>query len=107
MSLVTIFANFRINSQDRLSRLMKSFESFQSAKIDKWVINIRGEYKTLAGDFLTQELPDKLDLFYMESSEGWFADSKKMLSHIKSNYVLVWMEDHICMCGSERLMLLV
>ena len=67
MSLLTVFANFRIDSQERLLRLMKSFESFQSAGINKWVINIRGEYKTLAGDFLTQKLSDNLDLFYMES----------------------------------------
>jgi len=107
MSLLTVFANFRIDSQERLLRLMKSFESFQSAGINKWVINIRGEYKTLAGDFLTQKLSDNLDLFYMESSDGWFEDSKKMLPHIQSNYVLVWVEDHICMCDPDHLLVLV
>ena len=107
MSLLTVFANFRIDSQERLSRMQKSFESFQGAEINKWVINIRGDYKVSAGNFLTQKLHNNLDLFYLESPDGWFEDSKKMMPCIQSSYVLVWIEDHICMCDPDHLLLLV
>ncbi|WP_157834490.1 hypothetical protein [Candidatus Ruthturnera calyptogenae] len=42
---LTIFANFRINNEERYQRMKDSFESFKDIKAQKWVINVRGSYK--------------------------------------------------------------
>ena len=92
---LTIFANFNIDNEVRLQRMVDSFNSFKNIKPDKWVINIRGSKKFQAGQFLKKELRKKLILFYLHTRFGWFHDSKKMIKHINSDYVLIWIEDHV------------
>jgi len=94
---LTIFANFRIDSEERLTRMKDSFKSFWDADIEKWVINVRGPYKLETIDFLQENLGDKLVAFDIETSKGWFHDSKLMLSSVSSRYVMLWVEDHICL----------
>ena len=101
MSL-TVFANFRIDTEERLQRMKDSFESFKDAEINQWVINARGHYKDDAIQYLKDRLGEKLISLYLESKEGWFSDSRKMINEIKSDYVFFWIEDHICMCGTQR-----
>ena len=55
MGLLSVFANFRIDSEERLLRMQDSFWSFYEEDIDKWVINIRGDYKKEAGEFLKKK----------------------------------------------------
>jgi len=95
MRLLSVFANFRIDSEERLLRMQDSFWSFYEEDIDKWVVNIRGDYKKEAGDFLKEYLGNELILFELESKMGWFNDSRKMLKHIESDYVFFWIEDHL------------
>ena len=102
MSL-TIFANFRIDTDERLQRMKDSFESFRLASIDRWVINARGEFREAAMAFLSEQIGGKLILFSLESGKGWFHDSRQMLVFIQSEYVFFWIEDHICMCGPDKL----
>ena len=102
MSLA-VFANFRIDSEERLQRMKDSFESFKGAEIQQWVINARGYFKDDAVQYLKDRLGEKLILFNLESKQGWFFDSRKMLDKIQSEYVLFWIEDHICTCGVEKL----
>ena len=45
MSDISVFANFFIDDVERLKKLKYSFFSFKGAKINNWVINIRGKYK--------------------------------------------------------------
>jgi hypothetical protein len=100
---ITIFANFRIDSEERFLRMQDSFRSFCNTNINRWVVNIRGPYRDKAGDFLKENLGKKLVLFELESEEGWFCDSQKMFESIQTNHIFFWIEDHICMCGAETL----
>lgn len=102
MSL-SIFANFRIDTDERLQRMKDSFESFRFASIDRWVINVRGGFREEVLRFLSERLGEKLIPFTLESGKGWFHDSRQMLDSIQSEYVFFWIEDHICMCGTDRL----
>ena len=94
-SSLTIFANFFINNEERLQRMKDSFKSFENINPSEWVINIRGEYKFEAGDFLENEIGDKLFLSYYNSGYGWFYDSRKIYKNITSQFVMYWIEDHI------------
>ena len=58
--LLDIFANFNIDSLERLKRMKDSFNSFYNLElINKWVINIRGEFKAEAKKFLKKKLKKK------------------------------------------------
>jgi len=101
MSLA-VFANFRIDTEERLQRMKDSFESFNGSEIEQWVINARGPFKDDAVQYLKDRLGVKLISFNLESKDGWFFDSRKMIEIIKCDYVFFWIEDHICMCGANQ-----
>jgi hypothetical protein len=67
------------------------------------VINIRGQLKYQAGEFLKNEIGKKLELFYLQSRRGWFHDSKIILNKMHANYILFWIEDHILISSPEIL----
>ena len=98
MSL-TVFANFKIDSNERLLRMKDSFESFRNTRIEKWVVNARGQFRSEALFYLSERLGDKLVQSELESSDGWFHDSRFLFREISTNFVLFWIEDHICLCG--------
>lgn len=104
---ITIFGNFRVDSEERFLRLKDSFYSFKNAKISKWIINIRGPLKRDVINFLSDNLGNSLQIFQLESNAGWLYDSYKLTSHIESKYVMIWIEDHICVCGEEKFNLVV
>ena len=58
MCNLAIFANFQIDSEERLLRLKDSYRSFCNADIENWVVNIRGKYKYQAGVYLKNELKE-------------------------------------------------
>lgn len=100
---LTIFANFRIDSLERLQRMKDSYESFSAANIEKWVLNIRGECKWLAREFLEAKIKDPFVISHHESRKGWFHDSRQMIGDLTSPYVLFWIEDHINVVSCEIL----
>jgi hypothetical protein len=102
MSL-SVFANFRIDSEERLLRMKDSFESFRNAEIDKWVVNARGQFSSDALCYLSERLGDKLVQSSIETSDGWIYDSRLLFAEISTNFVLFWIEDHICMCGHSQI----
>lgn len=97
MASLTVFANFFINSEERLLRMKDSFMSFKDIKAEKWIINIRGQYKRQAKAYLEEHLGSRLLAFELESPEGWFNDSREMVRLIDSRYVFFWLEDHLNM----------
>ena len=103
MPILNIFANFFIDSEERFLRMKDSFNSFSQINADTWVINCRGRYRDEVLAFLKDNLGDKLIPFKLNSKEGWFHDTRKMLSAIKSEYVLFWLEDHINLAPVELL----
>ena len=92
---LTIFANFFIDNDERFKRMKDSFYSFKGSNPDQWVINIRGRLKYQAGQFLKKELGEKISISNLQSKKGWFYDTKVIASHITSDYIFVWIEDHI------------
>jgi hypothetical protein len=101
MSL-TIFSNFRIDSKERLIRMKDSFHSFKNHKINQWVINVRGKYKLSAIKFLDEQLNKKLHASSMETGNGWFFDTQIISKKIYNDYILYWVEDHICICEKKK-----
>jgi hypothetical protein len=94
---LVVFANFRINNEERYLRLKDSFFSFKDISAEKWVINIRGSYKEQTKFFLQEHLQDKFYHHDIESKKGWFHDTRTMLKDIDSDFVFFWIEDHINM----------
>lgn len=81
-----------------------SFYSFSDVQPAEWKINIRGRLKHEAGDFLRSELSEAADILFLNSSRGWLYDSRSYMSSIRSDYVLCWIEDHICLVDSATLL---
>lgn len=103
MPSLCVFANFFIDNEERLQRMKDSFFSFIDVNPKEWRINIRGRLRAAAGDFLRSHLGERLALFYLESSRGWFYDSKKAMKNASSDYVFFWIEDHICLVSPDVL----
>lgn len=97
MKKISVFANFYINDYERFLRMKDSFLSFNKAKIDMWVINVRGKFSKKSIEFLNTKL--KKQNFYISSFDSgfWFNDSKQLLDKIDTKYVFFWVEDHICL----------
>lgn len=97
MVSVTVFGNFFIDTKERFLRLKDSFYSFKETNPSEWVINVRGKYRQEVISFLIKEGISPSKLFLLESSNGWFYDTNAILPYIKSKFVFIWLEDHICM----------
>ena len=86
--MLSVFANFRIDSNERFIRLKDSFFSFKDCKIDNWVINIRGNFKNDVAMFLSENIiTSDIQITYYESPLGWISDSYKLVGSIKNDYV--------------------
>jgi hypothetical protein len=93
--MFTVFANMRVNSDERLHHMRESFESFESES-DDWLINIRGSKREQALAFLRERLGTKATFFeLLDDSRGWITNAQEMLAKAKYDYVLLWVEDHI------------
>lgn len=95
MVSLTIFANFLIDTEERFLRLQDSFNSFSNIHAQKWVINVRGQYRDNVKAFLEHYLGLRVKVFQLDSPEGWFHDSRIMAEYINTEYVFFWIEDHI------------
>jgi hypothetical protein len=94
--MLSVFANFRIDSNERFNRLKDSFLSFKDCDIDNWVINIRGNFKNEVAIFLSENIiSTDIQITYLESPSGWIFDSLRLVDSIKNDYVFFWIEDHI------------
>ena len=98
---ITLISNFRIDSQERFSRMKDSFFSFKDANIYEWIINIRGPYKEETEFFLRKNLKQNLKIFNKESKLGWKTDTKSITKYINTSHVMYWVEDHICIGGYQ------
>ena len=99
---LVVFANFRINNEERYLRLKDSFFSFKDISAEKWVINIRGSYKEQTKNFLQEHLQGKFHHYDIESKKGWFQDTRTMLKDIDTDFVFFWIEDHISMVKESK-----
>lgn len=102
MATLTIFANFRIDDEERFMRMQDSFYSFKDISAAKWVINARGKFKHETMTFLKEHLAEKLISYDLESNKGWLYDSAQMLKDINTDFVLLWVEDHINLVDTQK-----
>ncbi len=101
MPTLTIFANFRIDSDERFQRMVDSFHSIANIGASEWVVNARGLHAEKTLSFLREQIGDKLVTFSLESPQGWFNDTRQMLHSITGDYVLFWLEDHLNIAPTE------
>jgi hypothetical protein len=94
--MFSVFANFRIDTPDRLIATKLSFKSFNDEKVKNWIINVRGKYKREIKKFLIKNCKSRIKVYHVETRKGWMHDSKQLVKYLESDYVLFWFEDHIC-----------
>jgi len=94
MEKLSIFANFFIDNDERLQRMKDSYQSMKPLHGLKWLVNVRGSKKTEAAAYLKIH---GIKVFNVCSGDGWFHDSKILSEKIDSEYVFLWIEDHICL----------
>jgi hypothetical protein len=99
----SVFANFLLDSEERLLRMKDSFDCIVGCNFEHWYVNARGRFSAEARDFLAKQLNGKLTFFYLDTSEGWLADSLTMIENADSDYFLMWFEDILCVGGVDYL----
>lgn len=102
-----IFANFYIDSVERLQRMKDSYDSFKSSDIDEVVMNIRGQFANEAKSYIEQNFQGNIFISTTESPKGWFFDSRNLYSKIKSRVIFFWIEDHICLHDGDKINVIV
>jgi hypothetical protein len=90
-----VFSNFLVNDKENYLRAIDSFNSFSSLGAREWVLNIRGAYKSRLGRFLSEKLGDKLKLTHLESRSGWIHDTQTLVTQVRTEYLIYWIEDHL------------
>lgn len=95
-SNLTVFANFFIDSEERFLRMKDSFISMKGIQVDQYIVNVRGRFAANVADFLQSNIPE-LKIFFLQSYLGWFYDTSMLLGLINTSYVLLWIEDHLCL----------
>ncbi len=93
---LTIFANFFIDNEERFLRMKDSFHSLKQIHVDQYVINVRGIYAIKVIEWLRNQ-SIKVKIYSLKSELGWFYDSYSIAKYIETSYVLIWVEDQICM----------
>ena len=101
MPTLTVFANFYIHTEERWIRVRDSFRSFKDIGVDRWVINVRGKYREELLAFLSAEVGDRLAPYRLQSKKGWFRDSREMLAEVRTDFVFLWLEDHLNLAPKE------
>ena len=101
--MFTVFANFFIDTEERFLRMTDSYGSFSTVEAERWVVNARGAFAEDVHRYLSIRLGAKYYPSSIESAGGWLQDSLMCSFKIETAYVLCWLEDHICMCGSNIL----
>ena len=73
-----------------------SFNSMADLNTAGYVVNIRGSYANLAAKWLMKQ-SENIEVSMCESPNGWFYDTSIILKKIKTDYILIWIEDQICL----------
>ena len=93
---LTVFANYFIDTNERFLRLKDSFKSMSFVSSAHYIVNIRGKYSESVSKYLKANIKN-LSIFMLESELGWLYDSNRISELIKTPYVIIWIEDQICM----------
>lgn len=94
--MVSLFANFYINTYERYLRLIDSYNSIKELNFNSYVINVRGKYQSEVIQFLSEQ-NEKIQITCYQSKKGWFYDSSLLFRNLNGKFVFNWIEDHLCM----------
>jgi len=103
LSDVTILANMRIDTSQKLQYFKDSFLSFPNGMFLQWVVNIRGKLKHDAAEFIKKQKIPLLRVSHVETRRGWHRDFADLASYVDTQYVFIWLEDHMCVATDEVL----
>lgn len=96
---LNIVGNMLIDSEERFLRLTDSFGSFAAIRSGQWLLNLRGRYADIAGTYLKKRLQSKCTI---TNHDGfWKEDTLRLINVADESHSLIWVEDHICMCGNN------
>ena len=106
--MFSLFSNIYINEFRNLKNSIRSFRSLPHDTFSSFVINIRGKYAHILKQYIIKTLNNKKIhkkkfISSFESGISWKFDSSILLKKIKTNYIFIWVEDHICV--NEKLFL--
>lgn len=92
---VSLFANFRIDSIERLQRMRDSLSSMHGIRFLNYVINIRGSLKYEAKYFIERSISEGLIISTEDDARGWMDQSLDLAEKLSSDRIFIWVEDHI------------
>ncbi len=92
---ISLFANFRIDSAERLHRMRDSLDSIRDIKFSNYVVNIRGSLRKEARLYIEQCITEGLIISEDEDSRGWMDQSLELSEKLLADYIFIWVEDHI------------
>lgn len=98
---ISLFANFRIDSNERLQRMQDSLVSISGVNFLNYVINIRGSYRYEARNFIEHLVTDRLIISTEEDPRGWMDQSLDLSEKLSADRVFIWVEDHIFMSSPK------
>ena len=100
---VTILANMRIDTEQKLQYFKDSFRSFPSNMFTRWVVNIRGKLKHEVAEFIKKQNLPLLRVSHVETRSGWHKDVSGLARYVDTEYVFIWVEDHMCIATDKML----
>ena len=92
---VALIANIHIANDERLDRMLASFQSLLCIKFSSYQINIRGSKSSQAALLLESFGIENLVISFSQSRNGWSFDTLQLASNTKSPVTFIWIEDHI------------
>jgi hypothetical protein len=92
---ISLFANFRIDSVERLQRMKDSFSSMLDINFLNYVVNIRGALSHEARRFIEHSIPERLIISTEEDARGWMDQSLDLVEKLSADRIFIWVEDHI------------
>jgi hypothetical protein len=92
---ISLFANFRIDTAERLQRMKDSLASMRGINFLNLVINIRGSLRQEARYFIEQCISERLIISTDEDPRGWMDQSLDLAEKLLADHIFIWVEDHI------------
>ncbi len=103
LSDVTVLANMRIDTAQKLQYFKDSFLSFPGGMFSRWVVNIRGKLKHEVAEFMKKQKLPLLHVSHVETRSGWHKDFTDLAGYVDTQYVFIWLEDHMCVATDKTL----
>ena len=100
---VSVFANFLIESPERLLRMQDTILPLLGFGFQNWVVNVRGDLAEKACSYIKEQVADELVLTSETNALGWLSQTFEMSANLKGDYVLIWLEDHMLMADHKTL----